>query len=164
VHCPQCGAALAQGARYCTACGTALVQPTLPPGAAPAFPGPAAAPARKDTRTAQTVILVGAALSAVLGVLFGLLLMFFGAFFGAMFGGSLGGLEVALFGGVALVVIAVGLLFGFGGLHARNLVRDGDPEKGGLLAIVLGVLLLFTGNAIAGIVMAGGGVLAYQAR
>ena len=163
-HCTQCGAALVQGARYCASCGSLVVQPTLPPPERLFQPGGVEPPKRKDTGGAETLILIGAILSAVLGLLFGLLILFFGAFFGLAIGDAGAGFPGFLFGLFGLGIIVLGILFAAGGLYARNLVRAGEVERGGLLAIVFGALCLFTGDFIAGIVMAAGGVLAYTAR
>lgn len=158
-HCIQCGAALQQGARYCANCGTAQVQPTVPPQAAPA-PAP---PRRKDTGGAETVILIGAVLAGLLPMAIGLGLLFFGAIFAAAipFWGAIPASVFALFG--ALIFLA-GAVFGAAGLWARNIVRDGEAEKGGMVAGVVGLVGCLTGNVVGGLVLIVGGLMAYTAR
>lgn len=158
-HCIQCGVALQPGARYCANCGTAQVQPTLPPHGAP----PPAAPARKDTDGAQTVILIGAILAGLLPLLIGMLIFAFGAAFAAAwpFFGAIPGGIIAF---VGMLLILGGLVFGAAGLWARNMVRDGEAEKGGIVAGVVGLVACLTGNVIGGLVLVLGGLMAYTAR
>lgn len=164
--CPQCGATLQAGARYCGSCGTATVQPTLP-ARAPVQPAPpAAAPtatgAAKDTGLAELLILGGALLAAALGVLGALAIMFFGGFFA--FIPFWGAFPATMFAMMALVVLVASILMGWAGVHARDLVRRGEREKGGILAVALGLVSFATMNPFSGVALVVGGMLAWTAK
>ena len=171
-YCAHCGAALQPGVRFCANCGTASAAAPAAGGYAPpantppgqpyaGAPAPHAAVARPDTALAETLILVGALLGAILPLGLALILLFFGALFNTL---TFGWFPATFFGGLALIALLLGIVGAAAGLYARNLVREGQRERGGLLALVLGGVLCFTGNVFAGLALLGGGLLAYTAK
>lgn len=163
-HCTQCGAALEAGARYCARCGSAAVQPTLPVQAMPPAPPPGPAPpaARRDTSGAQLVILIGALLAFLGPAFIAFFILFFGALFSAF--GPFGFIPGAFIGFFGVILLLGGVLFGVAGLWARNVVRDGDPEKGALIAGGVGLVACLVGNVLGGVVLLLGGIMAYTAK
>jgi hypothetical protein len=161
--CTQCGSGAQPGARYCARCGHAVAGPDSgfapPPATAP--PAAPAPPPALDTATAQTLLLVGALLNFLLPLAIALAFLGLGAF-AALF--PFGAIAGALFAVLALVVLLVGGALAAGALHARNELRRGDVERGGTLAILVGVLMLVTGGLVSGVLVLAGGVLARGAR
>ena len=104
-HCTQCGAALAPDARFCPSCGKS--QPAAGAPAAPAAPGAAPAPATQTGLSENTAAL----LSYVLGWLTGLIFYLidtrpFVRFHAAQ--------SLVTFGGLHIIRIVLGAIFGFG--------------------------------------------------
>lgn len=155
--CPQCGAGIAEGARYCSACGSSLAGSGLPP--APAGPAPQAA--RRDTGLAELLILVGAVLSLVVPVLLAAVFFGLGATFWFVPFASMPG---AVMGLIAVAFLVLGLVWMLLALFARSLIRQGDLEKGGVVAVVVGVLMILTGGLVSGLLVVVGGILAWTAR
>jgi len=104
-HCTQCGAALAPDARFCPSCGKS--QPAAGTPTAPAAPGAAPAPAAQSGLSENTAAL----LSYVLGWLTGLIFYLidsrpFVRFHAAQ--------SLVTFGGLHVIRIVLGAIFGFG--------------------------------------------------
>jgi hypothetical protein len=153
--CAQCGAAQHAGQRFCPQCGAALSAPALPPAPAPP-------PARPDTGLAETLILLGGVASLLVPVLVGLVLLFLGGLF-AMFP-PFGTLPGVLFGLLAAVLLVVGVIALAISVYARNLLRDGQRERGATIAIIVGLVSVVLGNFIGGLLLLLGGMVAYTAK
>jgi len=162
--CGHCGAALGEGARFCGQCGT----PSLGPAGAPPppfAPPPGSAPPRPkpDTHLAELLLLAGAVLSLVFPILFAATFATIGAALVAAIPGW-GSIPGAVFGLLSIVVFVLGAIWAAAAWYARGRIQRGDLEGGGMVAMVVGVLMFFTGHFIAGPLVAIGGVMAWSQK
>jgi hypothetical protein len=153
VFCPQCGRALQGWEQYCPACGKLLAAPAAPPPAAPP-----AAP--RDPALAATLLLAGAVLSIAMPGLFAL--MFLGVLGSlAHLAGPSAAFPVGVLTFLAAVFLVLGVLWAAVGLWARQLVVQGERQRGATAALVAGAIGVFTGNVIGGVLYIAAGILAH---
>ena len=129
-HCTQCGAALAADARFCPSCGKP--QPVGGTPAAPPAPGAAPASAAQSGLSENTAAL----LSYVLGWLTGLIFYLidtrpFVRFHAAQ--------SLVTFGGLHVIRIVLGAIFGFGWMFYGGWANFGI---GALLLLAVGLVSL----------------------
>lgn len=154
-YCPECGSEVRDDANFCPECGASLGEET-----------------RKDTSTAENLVLVGAVVAFIwpaiwLAMAWSQSAMFDG--FSSWFGSPDGSGPMVMFQGFAafywifaIVLALVSVVLGVLALIGRKKVREGDVEDGGVLALISGVLLFVFGSFVAGILVAVGGFLVWS--
>jgi hypothetical protein len=156
----KCGTKLPKGAEFCSKCGLQVSS--------------GAKDEKKDySGIGGTLILVGGILGLVLSIIplmfmwmmrywmgmrsFGRWTEMPGGWNGPMvFGGWMMGFMV----GAAIISIVLGIL----AIFAYRKVRSGEVKNGGIIAIILGVIMLVTMNWLQGIIILIGGVLCYTSK
>lgn len=134
--------------------------------------------ARRDTGTAEGLILAGSILGGILILGVGVFLTILGAAFLGFSAGGSGGFEefflfpfemmgamLAMMFFVGLFFLAIGAAWIWGTLLARRKIRQGDVAGGSMLAMILGGVLVVLGissiiPAIPGGLVLAGGILA----
>jgi len=164
--CMNCGEKLAEGAESCPKCGTQV----------PAV----SKPEKKDySNIGGTLIMVGGVLNIVLPLLS---LTFALLFWGTMirrfveipeiwirWGGErwISGVIPEAFRlamGLVIAGAVISIVLGILAIYAYNRVKGGDFKNGGLIAIILGVIMIATASWLPGIITLLGGILCYTSK
>jgi len=164
--CMNCGEKLAEGAESCPKCGTQV---------------PAVfKPEKKDySNIGGTLIMVGGVLNIVLPLLS---LTFALLFWGTMIRRFVEIPEIwirwgaepwvsrlfpeafRLAMGLAIAGAVISIVLGILAIYSYNRVKGGDIKNGGLIAIILGVVMIATASWLPGVITLLGGILCYTSK
>jgi len=151
--CRNCGAELPEGANFCTNCGARVAVEVRTVKA-------------DYSSVGSVLILIGGILAMALSFLPLLMvpfLIFWRVGWRGMEGGGLSwptGL-LNVFAALLILGFVVAIVAGIVSIYAYTRVRAGEVKNGGLIALVMGVIMLLTMNWFPGIITVVGGALCY---
>lgn len=157
--CVKCGEKISEDAEFCTKCGTRV--------------GSVAAEKKDYSGTGGTLTLIG----GILAIVFAILPLVFISMLGGMMGGWMsemggwggmnGGWNMPFYGWIrvfTMIGAIVSIVLGIIAILAWQRVKVGEVKNGGIIAIIVGVLMLFTMSWLPGIITLVGGILCYTSK
>lgn len=152
----KCGKEIPEGAQFCPNCGTQVG---------------AVAKAEKHDYSAigSTLVLIGGILALIFSVfplaLAGMWRSWIERFPGMMPWMAMDGRWIGQWIlGFMVAGAIISIVLGIGAIYAYKKVSAGDVRNGGIIAIVLSVIMLVTGNWLPGIITLIGGLLCYASK
>ena len=166
LFCIKCGEKLPEGAEFCPKCGTQVAGVSKPE--------------KKDySNIGGTLIMVGGILNIVLPLLS---LTFALLFWGTMIRRFVEIPEIwirwgeerwisglipeafRLATGLLIAGAVISIVLGILAIYSYNRVKSGDLKNGGLIATILGVLMIATASWLPGVITLLGGILCYTSK